>query len=103
MLCVVLSLLAITVVVEGAPRNRRHLEAILSGLLGTRYGYGNTLLVLFWVSYKMWTVQLLQVIRMMEVMGTVDMVPSTQNTVLVKKDIMATLATMIDSPPAAHR
>ncbi|KAK4011039.1 hypothetical protein OUZ56_020159 [Daphnia magna] len=40
-LCVLLSLLAITVVVEGAPRNRRHLEAILSGLLGTRYGYGN--------------------------------------------------------------
>ncbi|XP_057369357.1 uncharacterized protein LOC130690352 [Daphnia carinata] len=40
-LCVVLSILALTVVVEGAPRNRRHLEAILSGVLGTRYGYGN--------------------------------------------------------------
>ncbi|XP_046638574.1 glycine-rich cell wall structural protein-like [Daphnia pulicaria] len=43
---VLLAVLAVMATIEAAPhrrspRPRRHLEAILSGLLGTQYGYGN--------------------------------------------------------------
>jgi hypothetical protein len=42
---VLLAVLAVLATIEAAPhrrspRPRRHLEAILSGLLGTQYGYG---------------------------------------------------------------
>jgi hypothetical protein len=52
---VLLAVLAVLATIEAAPhrrspRPRRHLEAILSGLLGTQYGYGIsclTILILF--------------------------------------------------------
>jgi hypothetical protein len=45
---VLLAVLAVLATIEAAPhrrspRPRRHLEAILSGLLGTQYGYGISL------------------------------------------------------------
>lgn len=52
---VLLAVLAVLATIEAAPhrrspRPRRHLEAILSGLLGTQYGYGiscSTILIVF--------------------------------------------------------